>query len=66
MGQRVLISNEYAVEAFPLPTILFPFQCKTKYINRLGSILVLTLAQEEYEIWIVPNEIDKYDQRYNE
>jgi hypothetical protein len=38
--------DKYGAEALPLPTTSFPFQCKTKYINTLGSTLVLALAQE--------------------
>jgi hypothetical protein len=41
------------MEVFPLPATPFPFQFKTKYRDRLGSTLVLTLAQEEYEIYKV-------------
>jgi hypothetical protein len=49
----VLISNEYAMEVFLLTATPFPFKFKTKYRDRLGSTLVLTLAQEEYEIYKV-------------
>jgi hypothetical protein len=40
-------TDKYGAEALPLPTTSFPFQCKTKYRNTLGSTLVLDLAQEE-------------------
>jgi hypothetical protein len=53
------------VKALPLPITPFPFQSKTKYKNTLGSTFVLALAQEEYEICIVPNEREtSHDQRY--
>jgi hypothetical protein len=44
---RAKDTDEYGVEALPLPTTPFPFQFKTKYRNTLGSTLVLALAQEE-------------------
>jgi hypothetical protein len=44
---RAKDSNEYGAKALPLPSTSFPFQCKTKYRNTLGSTLVLALAQEE-------------------
>jgi hypothetical protein len=44
---RAKDTDEYGVEAFPLPTTPFPFQFKTKCRDILGSILVLALAQEE-------------------
>jgi hypothetical protein len=41
------------MEVFLLTATPFPFKFKTKYRDRLGSTLVLTLAQEEYEIYKV-------------
>jgi hypothetical protein len=35
------------VEALPLLNTPFPFKCKTKDSNTVGSTLVLALAQEE-------------------
>jgi hypothetical protein len=44
---RAKDTDEYRAEALPLPTTSFPFQCKTKYRNTLGTTLVLALAQED-------------------
>jgi hypothetical protein len=44
---RAKDSDEYGAKALPLSITTFPFQCKTKYRNTLGSTLVLALAQEE-------------------
>jgi hypothetical protein len=66
LGKRLLIPNEQAMEAFPLPATPFPFQSKTKYRNRLGSTLVLALSQKNKKYAFVPNERDNHDQRYNE
>jgi hypothetical protein len=44
---RAKDTDEYGVEALPLPTTPFPFQFKAKYRNTIGSTLVLALAQEE-------------------
>jgi hypothetical protein len=44
---RAKNTDEYGVEALPLPTTSFPFQSKTKYGNTVESTLVLALAQEE-------------------
>jgi hypothetical protein len=44
---RARDTNEYGAEALPSPATSFPFQCKNKYRNTLGSTLVLALAQEE-------------------
>jgi hypothetical protein len=44
---RAKDTDEYGVEALPLPITSFPFQFKTKYGNTLESTLVLALEQEE-------------------
>jgi hypothetical protein len=44
---RAKDTDDHEAEDLPLPTTSFPFQCKTKYRNTLGSTLVLALAQEE-------------------
>jgi hypothetical protein len=49
---RAKDTDKYGAEVLPLRTTSFPFQCKTKDRNTLGSTLVLALAQEEYEICI--------------
>jgi hypothetical protein len=51
------------VEALSLPNTPFPFQSKTKDTNTLENILVLALAQKEWEICIC-TKWKRYDQRY--
>jgi hypothetical protein len=51
------------VESLPLPISLFLFQSKTNHRDTHGSILVLAVAQEEYEICICTKG-KRHDQRY--